>query len=60
MLELQVQAVARARLQVGLELDAVRLGRVHVQEREIALAQRDQVAAGAEVGLGLDRLRRRA
>ena len=42
--------------ELGLELDAVALGRVDVQEGEIALAQRDQVAAGAEVGLGLDRL----
>ena len=43
-------------LELGLELDAMVLGGVHVQEREIALAQRDQVAARAEVGLGLDRL----
>ena len=38
-LELQVQAVARVGLQVGLELHPVLLGGMHVQEREIALAQ---------------------
>ena len=30
--------------------------RVHVQEGEIALAQRHEVTVGAEVGLDLDRL----
>ena len=54
MLELQVQAVARVGVELGLELDAVPVERVHVQVGEIALAQRDQVAAGAQVGLGLD------
>ena len=56
MLELQVQPVARVGVELGLELDAVPVDRVHVQVGEVALAQRDQVAAGAEVGLGLDGL----
>ena len=35
---------------------ASRLQRVHVEEPQIALAQRDQVAVGAEVGLDVNRL----
>ena len=40
---------------VGHELQAVLVG-VHVQEGEVALAQRDQVALGAQVLLDRDRL----
>ena len=56
-LELQEQAVGAGREEVGRERNraggvAVLLG-VDVQVREVALAQRDEVAAGAEVRLDL-------
>jgi hypothetical protein len=54
-LELEEQPVAARGRERRRESDAVVL-RVHVQERQVALAQRDEVAAGAEVRLDLDRL----
>ncbi len=58
MLELEEQAIAAGARERRRERHRVALG-VHVQEREVALAQRDQVAARAEVGLSPDGLRRR-
>ena len=55
MLELEEQAVAAGGGELDLEVGAV-AARVDVQERHVALAERDEVAAGAEVGLGRDRL----
>jgi hypothetical protein len=61
-LELQEQPVAALRRERRGEADRVVvrarvavavLGGMHVQEGEIALAQGHQVAAGAEVGLGV-------
>ncbi len=47
-LELEEQAVAAGRRELGHEAQPV-LVRVDVQEGEVALAQRDEVALGAEV-----------
>ena len=54
-LELQKQAVAAGGRECRTELDGVCVGRVDVQKGEVAVAQGDEVPAGAEVGLGLDR-----
>ena len=55
-LELEEQPVAAGGRELGLERDGRSPRRVDVQERQVALAQRDEVAAGAEVRLGRDRL----
>ena len=69
-LELQEQPVGAGIRELGLELDRPSLAagawrlvpstgagsaRVNMQEGEIAVTQRDQVAAGSQVGLRLDR-----
>ena len=52
-LELKEQAVAALGRELRRERDRLSLlGGVGVQVAEVALAQRDEVAAGAEVGLG--------
>ena len=58
-LELEEQAVAALRGELGREADrgaSPCVGGVGVEVAEVARAERDEVAAGAEVGLGADRL----
>src|SRR5687768_15843147 len=62
-LELQEQPVAGLARELGREGDrrpAGLAGRVDMEVGEVAFAQRDQMAAGAEVGLHLDWLARAA
>ena len=61
-LELEEQPVAVGGRELGLEADRPPIGapgRMNVEEREVTLAESHEMAAGAEVGLGLDGLFRR-
>ena len=54
-LELQEEAIAAGGREGRAELDGSLVGGVDVEEGEVTLSQGDEVPAGAEVGLGLDR-----